>query len=134
MVGKSRFGGLFSVLNRKDISTIRLVESHLESQPDFETHLVLADSDTNLEDMSIDEIIEGVEEYIGYLQEYRGVREGTPSLDFQEMRDWQRNLSSEEKVTWAEGQRQSRYWEAQLRPVLKKLKRYETRLQNEALD
>jgi len=134
MVGKSRFGGLFSILSRRDINTIRLVETHIESSPDFESDLALADSDTNLEDMPLDEILDGVRHYIEYLREERGTGDLQSKSEFQEIADWQKDLSSERKVEWAERQGTSRYWEAKLKPIAVKLEKAKNRLENEALD
>jgi len=130
MVGKSRFGGIFSYLNRRDLNTIKTIESWYHSRPDrYLTDLYL-DDDYNqfyktplLSEMSLDEIIEGVEAYIGYLQEER---EG-------EDPDYVAELDQEERSQWAEIQGKARYFEAQLQPILKRLKRAKTRLENEEL-
>ena len=140
MVGKSRFGGLFSVLNRRDLNIIRLVEGYFDSQPDYYGDL-MSNMEEPIEELSIDELIGWVDTYIINLRYERGIDTtqekmwpGSTSSFFQEVSDYQKQMSPERKVQWAEGQRQSRYWEVQLRPILAKLEKAKNRLENEELE
>jgi len=130
MVGKSRFGGIFSILSRRDVNVIKTAEAHLLSDEDFGGDVPLEEG---LDDLSIDEVIEGVKLYIEYFRQERVTGYMDSPGNYKEMVDWQKTLSPERKVEWAEMQRQARYWQAQLQPILKKLKRAQTKLQNEEL-
>ena len=138
---KDRFGGLFSPLSRRDINTIRNVERYFFSQDSFLGEVPLHDEyGVPLSQMPLDEIIEGVELYIEYLREERGTGSFAYSGDdpemsaMAEMAEWTQEMSQEQRVMWAEMQRKARYWQAQLQPILEKLKRAQNKLQNEALE
>ena len=132
MVGRSRFGGLFSILNHRDIQTIRQAEAHIEiADPDLDDEMFpLAGG--KIEDMSINEIIDGLEVYLSYLQIDRGEglhnTEDDPYLEEVRKENWEyqmnleRGLSSEERAKLGEEKGKSRYWESQLNPILNKLK------------
>ena len=140
MVGRSRFGGIYSILSQRDLNTIRSVEGYFETAEHFRSSLAdqiifsgFGDR-KHIEDMTLDEIVEGLETYIGYFQEIRGVGIFADSDTYSEMMEDMEDWSTESRVWWADTQGQSRYWEGQLSPILGKLKRYQNRLQNEELN
>ena len=134
MVGKSRFGGLFSVLSSRDIAVIRDTESFLMADPDYwgepeerssiEGLLDYESEDyPGIENLSIDELIEASKGLIDQLKDMTtpGHFGGKGSVVVQ-------NPESGRIAG------KYRYWITKLQPILAKLERVKSKLENESLD
>ena len=137
MVGRSRFGGIYSVLSQRELSTLKDFETFLELQdPDIEEDLLKFAGD-KVQDLTIEEMIDGIELYIEWMQMSRGETYGSsedPDYTKQfnrEIREEQRlkekGLTSSERVREGQSKGQSRHWEGQLSTILHKLKRHQTK-------
>ena len=128
---KQRFGGIYSALSQRDVNTIRNAEAYLLSDEDFGGDTPLEEG---LDELSIDEIIEGLVLYIEYFQQERATGYMDWPGNYRDMIEWQKSLPSKERIEWGEKMGKSRYWEGKLLPVLLKLKGYQRRLQGEELN
>ena len=128
---KQRFGGIYSALSQRDVNTIRNAEAYLLSDEDFGGDTPLEEG---LDELSIDEIIDGVQLYIEYFQQERATGNMDWPGNYKEMIEWQKSLPPKGRAEWGERMGKSRYWEGKLLPVLLKLKGYQRRLQGEELN
>ena len=125
-----RIGGIFPILTQREFNTIKQAEANLLSDESFEgdTYESIGNysDDTPLEQYSVADITEVVELYSEYFRAGYNVES--------EAGGFFKEASQVDKARLSEYKRGNRYWGSKLQPILKKLKRVKSRLENEALD
>ena len=139
VVGRQRYGGIFSKLNRGDIGVIRDAETFLLTDPDYgltidEIDDVMSlvgdkydeDEFPGLENLTIDDLIEVT----------KGLRSQIASVSSLDQKGYEieRTYPESQRIDRGRVVGKYRYWEQQLGKVLQKLYRVQNQLENEELN
>ena len=136
MVARDRFGGLFSVLNRRDMASIDAIEVGMVDDPPLGTDSyenlmsVWVEEDQNFSSAASNLSLQQIENHLEYVRDYLSTR----AVDLTSPDPMRPDASEDIRIDYGRGVGRLRGYIATIDKVLVKVKRAIRKLDTEALD
>ena len=136
MTMKDRFGGLFSVLNRRDLLSIDAIEIGMTDNPPLGTDSyenlmsVWVEEDQNFSSAASNLSLQQIENHLEYVRSYLSGR----IVDLTSPDPMRPDASEDLRIDYGSGAGRMRGYVATIDRVLAKVRRGKRKLENEALD